>query len=638
MTRINKRYKILSLGLIVALMLSGCGLLNRSEGNAPPVEAPDIRNETGVADHYDLIVLGGEPEGVAAAVAAARNGIKTLLLCEEKDLGGLYTLGQLNFIDVPETRQGKVLVSGVYGRFFDAVGGSGFDINTAKQTFYDMVQEQSNITLRVESRFERPIMEGSDLQGVWVQEGEDSRAYYADYLIDATADGDLAEAAGAPYTFAGEDIGEKDRHMGVTLVFGLSGVDWNKVVTHLTGQRAKGELTGGSTEMGAIGNTAWGYTREGFAYEPKDPAMRLRGFNIARQGDGTVLLNALIIFDVDVLDDESKAEGIRRGQEELEHIVPYLQKTCVGFEKAKLAGTAEALYVRESRHFDCEAMLTIDDVLENRDQWDKVCVSNYPVDVQPTKEQTFGTVVGFPDQYAISYRSLVPKEVENLLLVGRAAGYNSMAAGSARIVPTGMGCAEGAGTAVAVAKELNKSPRELCNDRDAMERLQNLLTEQGASLEHTQTEEAVMSHWAYDGLKTLRSLGLVDGGYDNNYHLDEPVTMNRYQNMINNVLKKAGFAPEEKIYVNENPPVRQIVGTMARAVAAAEGSKLENNHAVYMNALRQRGILTYDLETYFSEQEKNPNQAEVVMLCANCYKYLAGLPGAQQLTAVSWNN
>lgn len=631
----DKRTILLAMMVILAMLVSSCGPFSRVQGTKEVTDVPEIQNEANVDDQYGLIVLGGEPEGIAAAIAAARNGVKTLLLCEEKDLGGLYTLGQLNFIDVPETRQGKVLVDGIYGDFFDAVSGSGFDINAAKKTFYDMVVAQPNITLRVESTFDRPIMEGTALQGVWMQEDNETRAFYADYLIDATTDGDLAEAAGAPYTFAGEDIGEKDRHMGVTLVFGLSGVDWNKVLTHLTGQRAKGEITGGATEMGAVGNTAWGYTREGFAYEPKDPAMRLRGFNIARQADGTVLLNALIIFDVDVLDEASKAEGIRRGQEELKHIVPYLQETCVGFEKAKLAGTAEMLYVRESRHFDCETMLTIDDVLENRDQWDKVCVSNYPVDVQPTKEQTYGTVVGFPDQYAISYRSLVPKQVENLLLVGRSAGYHSMAAGSARIVPTGMGCAEGAGTAVAVAKEQDKTPRELCNDADAMARLQSLLTEQGALLAHTQTEETVMSHWAYGGLKTLRSLGLVDGGYDNNYHLDEPITMNRYQNMINNVLKKTGFAPEEKIYVNENPPVRQIIGTMARAVADAEGIKLENNHEVYMQALRQRGIMTAELQAYFVDQEKNPNQAEVVVLSANCYRYLITLPGAQQLTAVS---
>ena len=110
-----------------------------------------------------------------------------------------------------------------------------------------------------------------------------------------------------PYTFAGEDIGEKDRQMGVTLVFTLSGVDWQKVQDYLQNDDNAG--------TGATDKAAWGYTKEGYAYEPKDTLMRLRGFNIARQDNGNVLLNALIIFGVDVLDEESKQAGIARGQE-----------------------------------------------------------------------------------------------------------------------------------------------------------------------------------------------------------------------------------------------------------------------------------------------------------------------------------
>lgn len=112
--------------------------------------------------------------------------------------------------------------------------------------------------------------------------------------------------------------------------------------------------------------------------------MRLRGFNIARQDNGNVLLNALIIFGVDVLDEESKQAGIARGQEELAYIVPYLRENCVGFENAELVSTAEQLYVRESRHIIGKYQLTIDDVLENRDCADKIAIGGYPVDVQPT--------------------------------------------------------------------------------------------------------------------------------------------------------------------------------------------------------------------------------------------------------------
>ena len=403
---------------------------------------------------------------------------------------------------------------------------------------------------------------------------------------------------------------------------------------YLTVQRGKGEVTGSSTHMGAKGNIAWGFSDEGYAYEPSDEAMRLRGFNMAKQDNGDVLVNALLIFDVDVLDEESRAAGIERAKKELEHIIPYLQENFKGFKNCALAGTAEDLYVRESRHIDCEYNLTIDDLLENRDQTDRIAVSSYPVDVQPTKTQTYGTVVGYPDQYAVGYKSLVPKNVDGLLVVGRAAGYTSLAAGSARIVPTGMACGEAAGVAVAVAKEMDATPRDLVDNDSATTKMQTMLTEQGATLDHTQTKEEVVDHWAYPGVKVLRSLGVLDGGYDNSYRLDEDVTMNRYQNMVNNAVRKAGFSLDEKILVNENPPTRQIIGTMARACIQIEGAeKLTEDNDVYMQALKERGIMTDELESHFSDMEATPDAGAVTLLTARFYSYLLTLDGAQSLKA-----
>lgn len=622
----------------LALLLT-CGLLlptlacSRPD-NKDTAAAPMIKNAANVSKSYDVVVVGGEPEGIAAAISAARNGQKTLLLCDSADLGGLYTDGELNFIDVPETRDGKVLVEGIYKEFFDAVGGSAFDINKAKQVFYDMVKAEDKLTLRVNAHFQKPLMDGNTITGVQVKEDGKLVDYQGKMTVDATADANVAAAAGVPYTYAGEDIGEKDRHMGVTLVFGLKGLDWDKITRHLTAARAKGEVTGGATDMGAKGNTAWGYTREGYAYEPKDKAMRLRGFNMSRQNDGTVLFNALIIFDVDPLDPESKKEGIRRGQAELEHIMPYLREHCVGFEKAELAHTAKSLYIRESRHMEAETMLTIDDVLENRNPKDSICVTNYPVDVQPTKTQRYGTVIGFPDQYGISLGSLVPKKVDQLFVVGRAAGFRSLAASSARIVPTGMACAQAVGVAAAVANEQHIMPRALLGKDTLIKEIQQTLKKQGAQLTHAQTEEAVMKHWAYDGVKVIRSLGFLDGGYKNDYRLDESISQGRYQNMLNFTLKKAGFPQNPPIAVNENVPVRQVVGTMARVIGDRQGVKYENNFTVYRQALLDAGIMTPDLEKYFTEPEATPQAAECVMLTANLYHWLMKDPEAVHLIAV----
>ena len=619
--------------LIVTMLFSGCS--GGDTTTAEPESLPTFTNEGTADSDYDVIVVGSDPEGIAAALSAARNGMKTLLLSKDSTPGGLYTLGALNFIDVPETRDGTLLVGGIYEEFVNAVGGSGFDIVNAANVFNDMLTAEDNLTVRYGAKFQEPVMNGNTITGVTVlEEGDMLVTYNAPYIIDATQDGDVAAAAGAPYTYAGEDIGERDREMGVTLVFRVSGVNWDSMCRYLTIKRGIGEIFNKSTSMGVSGNTAWGFSDEGYAYEPSDEAMRLRGFNMAKQDNGDVLVNALLIFDVDPLDEASREEGIARAKAELENIIPYLQDEFWGFGDCELAGTAEDLYVRESRHITCEYNLTIDDVLENRDQDDRIAVTSYPVDVQPTKTQTYGTVVGYPDQYAVGYKSLVPQDVDGLLVVGRAAGYTSLAAGSARIVPTGMACGEAAGVAVAVAKAQSATPRDLVDDDAAIAEIQEKLTAQGAKLDHTQTHEEVMDHWAYPGVKVLRSLGVLDGGYDNNYYLDDTITMNRYQNMVNNAVKKAGFALSEKIYVNEEIPARQITGTMARAVIELEGAdKLADDNDVYMNALKERGIMTDELAEYFTDMEAAPNAGAVTLLTARFYSYLLTLDGAQSLSA-----
>lgn len=619
--------------LIVTMLFSGCS--GGDTTTAEPESLPTFTNEGTADSDYDVIVVGSDPEGIAAALSAARNGMKTLLLSKDSTPGGLYTLGALNFIDVPETRDGTLLVGGIYEKFVNAVGGSGFDIVNAANVFNDMLTAEDNLTVRYGAKFQEPVMNGNTITGVTVlEEGDMLVTYNAPYIIDATQDGDVAAAAGAPYTYAGEDIGERDREMGVTLVFRVSGVNWDSMCRYLTIKRGIGEIFNKSTSMGVSGNTAWGFSDEGYAYEPSDEAMRLRGFNMAKQDNGDVLVNALLIFDVDPLDEASREEGIARAKAELENIIPYLQDEFWGFGDCELAGTAEDLYVRESRHITCEYNLTIDDVLENRDQDDRIAVTSYPVDVQPTKTQTYGTVVGYPDQYAVGYKSLVPQDVDGLLVVGRAAGYTSLAAGSARIVPTGMACGEAAGVAVAVAKAQSATPRDLVDDDAAIAEIQEKLTAQGAKLDHTQTHEEVMDHWAYPGVKVLRSLGVLDGGYDNNYYLDDTITMNRYQNMVNNAVKKAGFALSEKIYVNEEIPARQIIGTMARAVIELEGAdKLADDNDVYMDALKERGIMTDELAEYFTDMEAAPNAGAVTLLTARFYSYLLTLDGAQSLSA-----
>ncbi len=589
--------KLICILFCCCLLLTGCG--DRT-ANTPQTANVD----------YDVIVVGGDPEGVCAAVSSARNGLKTLLIEDDEALGGLMTLGKLNFIDICESRDGSILTQGLFMEFYEGVGGTAFDVEKAKSFFYDWVTNEKNTTLKLNTKFIAPVMDEDCITGVVVEEENGEQVTYtAACVIDATVDADVAAAAGAPYTIAGEDIGEKERHMGVTLVFELSGVDWDKVVNYLENDDNAG--------TGATEKTAWGYTREGYAYEPQDDLMRLRGFNVARQDNGNVLVNALIIFGVDAMSEESKAQGIVRAQKELEYIVPYVQQNFIGFEQAQLVGTASQLYVRESRHIVGEYQLTIDDVLENRDQWDKIAIVAYPADIQPTAGQTYGTVIGSPDRYAIPFRCLVPLNVENLLVIGRSASYTSLAAGSARVIPVGMAEGEAAGVAAAYSLDKQSSFREMSQDEKAIASVQKQLKKQGAYLDDFEVHEDFMEHWAYSGVKVIRSLGLLDGGYSNDYRLDEAMGKWRLQNMINNSMKKTG--KDVPVIEVSDPSTNQEMIAATAQIVGVEATE----YAEQMQALQQMGILTDEIISHMSGEMDTPMAAEAVMIVANLYQYMA---------------
>ncbi|MDR0470062.1 MAG: FAD-dependent oxidoreductase [Peptococcaceae bacterium] len=619
-----------------------------------PVEEITWVNAEIIATDYDVIVLGAEPEGIAAAVTSARNGMKTLLLESSPVLGGLMTLGQLNFLDMCYDRDGTQLTKGFFDEFYRAVGGTAFDVTEAKNYFIDVVSLEPLLTLRTESYLIDAVMEGDTITGVRMLENGQIITYSAQRIIDATADGDLAAMAGASYTIGGEDVGDKDRQMGVTLIFELSGVNWLKVFTHLNANRVLGRIAGNPVNVGATNKSAWGYEEEGFSYVPYDPLMRLRGFNIARQRKGTVLVNALLIFGIDPLDQASCLSAIDRVKSELVRLLPYIRENFAGFEHAELASTASQLYVRESRHFIGEYQLSIDDVLGNRDQWDKIVIGSYPADVQPSAQQPYGTVIGNPDRYAIPFRCLIPLKVDNLLIASRSASYTSLAASSARVLPIGMCAGQAAGTAAALSIQEGLGFREMSRKRESIASLQAVLKAQGAYLEDFVGADPNAGHWAFAGLSTLRRFGLMDGGYRNDYRLEDPVDKWRFQYMINGVIKNAGYSIGY-IEVSDPPSCGQILDAVTTAYVAAEelrewadlpvdpslaaaddsrsrasgGRSFGENRALLADAglldtgLQDAGLLDAGLDAYFADPMKVPQAAEVAMLLSNLYNHIA---------------
>lgn len=548
----------------------------------PEIETPEIE------EHYDVIVLGGEPEGVAAAVSAARNGAKTLLVERREGLGGLMTFGMLNFIDMVQGIDGKSAIGGIFAEWHKLVGGdNAFDIDIAKAAFLKLVLDEPNITLALNTEFVKAIKAEDENRVIGV-ELENNKlgkiTAYADYFIDATQDADFAVMAGAPYYIGGEDINLKDRLMAVTPMIHLKGVDWKGV------EKAVKEKTFGYAEI--TPTVAWGFGDLHYDYQPVEGNTRLRGLNLVRildeNGDHDYYINALQIFGVNGLDQEALQEALEKGKRETEHILKYLKEHFPGFENAEIASFPTELYVRETRHIKAEYMLPMSDVWMNRDHWDGIAMGGYPVDVQATSVHDYGYVLASPIQYAIPFRSLVPLEVDGIIVVSRSAGYSSLAAGSARIIPTGMAVGEAGGLAAVVALENDITYRELSKNEALIEELRTKLANQGAIVDHFELEYPYQGEWFDEAIQFLINYGLIVAGYENDVGVEKELVSLHFTNILLNGLarideqaydryqeKLKAFASQPNVdqkILTRNEAAQMIISVFADEEVSLEGA------------------------------------------------------------------
>lgn len=462
--------------------------------SAPPLEA-------------DVIVWGGTPEGVSAAIAAAREGARVILATGGRRLGGVLVESELNTLDQSVDAKGRPLNGGLFTEWYKQVEAESFNPATAERAFKRLISDEieaglerqgmprlqgaepeagadpfgsrvhaSGGTLQVLYNVDlgEPILQGSELVAVPIRRGIWGARLEGRRWIDASEDGDLAASAGVPFTVGWESLGSGRTGQAAGLVFRVKGVDWETARTHA--------LEDENPATGATKQSIWGYP-EAAQYKPLNPNLRLRALNVGRVNEDEVLINGLLVFGVDPLDEGSRQQGIAAAKAELPRIIAYLREVCPGFESAKLAGTAGALYIRESRHLANPLyQLTLDDVNQNRSQPDLIAWGSYPVDVQPRFPGEPVRILGKPSGFAVPLRSLLPASLSNVAIASRSAGYTPEAHGSARTVPLGMAAAQGAGVAAALSLRAGVSLHRVAQDPALIQELHRRLTAQGVRL------------------------------------------------------------------------------------------------------------------------------------------------------------
>lgn len=411
---------------------------------------------------YDLIVVGGGIAGVAAAVSAGRQGLSVLLIEQTGCLGGALTNGLVYpFCQHQTIGEAKKLLSG--GLFTEikerqaAYGDSSWE--TFKFVFDDMVSEAGVDVLfhatvfRAECRYRSVNM-------VYVATKSGIVQCQARYFIDASGDGNLMEMVGCDHQLGRES---DNLCQPMTTCFRVGGIDVPLFKQEL------GELW----DPGELQKLYQQHRKDGKIQNPRENILVFYGL-----GEDIVHFNTTRVVKLNPVDalDVSRAEMIARRQ--AYETFAFLKKHSKACANATLLTIANSIGIRESRKLKGVHILTTDELLSLQSFDDTIALGNYSIDIH--NPEGTGTVLHcFKDDefYQIPYRSLLPKEYDNLLVAGRCLSAEHEAHAAVRIMPICSCLGEAAGTAIALAKESNTNTHTL-----DVSTLQTRLLENGAIL------------------------------------------------------------------------------------------------------------------------------------------------------------
>ncbi|MBR1920108.1 MAG: FAD-dependent oxidoreductase [Spirochaetales bacterium] len=443
---------------------------------------------------YDVVVAGGGTAGFAAAVAAARNGARTLLIEKNGWIGGTSVMGVplLGVFDgndeqaacgiTEEIVQRMVRENGSVGHVRTArwsnnghMTGDRFALTPFDSECFKYVSQEMVLGAGAE------ILLGTYITGVEKQGNTITGLHFvnksgfgqveASVIIDCTGDADVC-------AFAGAEMVHKERVQNSSILFTLNGVDLD---------RAERALEEGDHIDG------WGWWHSRIAREKRldsdrEGVIHMAGhfrpyddqevtFTAISQREGEVYLNATRVAGIDSTDAESLTYGNLQEIRNIHKLVKALKEKVPGFENAYLARTCE-LGIRESRSVVGDYVLTGEDVFEHRPFEDVVVRGAYPSDIHdPNGGRTQFIFIKDGKSYGIPYRCFLPKGLEGLMVAGRCISASQEANGSVRLQGTVIDHGQAVGTAAALAVKQKITPRSL-----DVRLLQKVLLEQGAKL------------------------------------------------------------------------------------------------------------------------------------------------------------